>query len=58
MKGKKVLRFENKDLNKDDMLKVALGRSGTLRALALIINKLLLIGFNRELYDSVFKEII
>lgn len=55
-KGKKVVEF---DLKKDrpapdELAKVMLGPSGNLRAPTIRRGKTMLVGFNEELYGSVF----
>jgi len=53
-RGKKVLTFQmKKDAPSDEeLLKVLLGRSGTLRAPTLRKGKTLLVGFNDEAYAT------
>ena len=56
MRGKKVTVF---DLKRDkpaeqDMLQVMLGTTGNLRAPTVVRGKTVLVGFNAEIYDSVF----
>ena len=51
-KGKKVRTFDPHSDDKDDILKHALGTSGTLRAPAYIDGGRVVIGFNPELYDE------
>ena len=56
-KGKKVVEL---DLKKDkpteeEMLKLILGPTGNLRAPTLRLGKKLVVGFNEEMYDEVFK---
>ena len=53
-RGKKVLTFKMKSEapEDDELLKLMLGRSGTLRAPTLRRGKTLLVGFNSEAYDS------
>jgi arsenate reductase-like glutaredoxin family protein len=51
-KGKKIVVFEMADEpSDDDLLKVMLGRSGTLRAPTVRRGKTLLVGFNADLYE-------
>ena len=55
-KGKKVVEL---DLKKDkptqeEMLKLILGPTGNLRAPTLRVGKKLIVGFNEEMYKSVF----
>jgi arsenate reductase-like glutaredoxin family protein len=53
-RGKKVLTFKMKKDAPDDeeLLKLMLGRSGTLRAPTLRRGKTLLVGFNADAYDT------
>ena len=53
-RGKKVLTFKMKSEapEDDELLKLMLGRSGTLRAPTLRRGKTLLVGFNSEAYDK------
>ena len=52
-RGKKVLTYKMADNPEDDeLLKLMLGRSGTLRAPTLRLGKMLLVGFNAFAYDS------
>ncbi len=56
MKGKKVTTF---DLTTDkpvisDMLAVMLGPTGNLRAPTVVRGKIVLIGFNEEIYENNF----
>jgi hypothetical protein len=53
-KGKKVLEYDSKDADRFEILKAALGRSGSLRAPTLRIGKKWIVGFNAELYESLF----
>ena len=49
-RGKKVVVYDpNKD-DKNEILKVCLGRTGNLRAPTLKIGKLLIVGFNDDMY--------
>ncbi len=48
--GKKHLCFDPHQDSKEDILKQALGRSGTLRAPTLLIGDRLLVGYNDTLY--------
>ena len=54
-KGKKTLEFSPSDQNKDEILTNALGRSGTLRAPTLIMTDKIIVGYQDELYNSLFK---
>ncbi len=49
-RGKKSIVFDPKKDNKEDILKVCLGRTGNLRAPTLKIGKVLLVGFNEGMY--------
>lgn len=55
-KGKRVVHFDlKKDKpSKDELLKVMLGPTGNLRAPTLRVGKKLLVGFNQEMYESIF----
>jgi arsenate reductase-like glutaredoxin family protein len=55
-KGKRVVQFDLKKDKpaKDELLKVMLGPTGNLRAPTLRVGKKLLVGFNQEMYESVF----
>jgi len=55
-KGKKLVEL---DLKKDqpteeEILKLILGPTGNLRAPTLVVGKSLVVGFNDEMYSSVF----
>lgn len=54
-RGQKVVRFSTaKDMPSDDeLVKLILGRSGTLRAPSLRRGKTLLVGFNQAAYADV-----
>lgn len=54
VKGKKVLTFDEFDLNNEEILKTSFGRSGTLKAPSLKFNGNLVIGFNEDLYKELF----
>lgn len=41
--------------SEDELLKVMLGPTGNLRAPTLRIGKTVLVGFNQEMYENVFK---
>jgi arsenate reductase-like glutaredoxin family protein len=49
-KGKKVLTYTSSDDNREAIMKSAMGRSGSLRAPAIIKDDRLYIGFNDEIY--------
>jgi len=53
-RGKKVLRFETKSADPDELAGVILGRSGTLRAPAIRVGKTFLVGFHAETYEQIF----
>ena len=56
-KGKKVVKLNiKKDKpTEEEMLKLVLGPTGNLRAPTLVVGKKLIVGFNEEMYDEVFK---
>ncbi len=49
-KGKNVLTYTPADNNREEIMKSAMGRSGNLRAPAIIKDNRLYIGFNDEIY--------
>lgn len=55
-KGKKVVEVELKktDLTDDEILKLVLGPTGNLRAPTLLVGKNMVVGFNEEMYESLF----
>ena len=53
-KGKKLLRFETRSADPDELASVILGRSGTLRAPAIRVGKTFLVGFHAEGYEEIF----
>lgn len=55
-RGKKLLDFDMKKdpPAEDDLLKVAIGPSGKLRAPTLIKGKTVLVGFHEEAYEEIF----
>ena len=54
-KGKKLLRFDTASGVDDDELAAAiLGRSGTLRAPAMLVGQVFLVGFHTDGYEEVF----
>ena len=55
-KGKKVVEVDLKtdDLSEEELLKLILGPTGNLRAPTLRLGTKLVVGFNREMYESVF----
>ena len=52
-KGKKVTEFKGGKPD-DDAIKAMLGATGNLRAPTIVIGKTLLVGFNEEVYQTVF----
>ena len=56
VKGKKELHFAPSSENRADILKVAMGPSGNLRAPTLKIGNNFLVGFNFELYQSTLLD--
>jgi hypothetical protein len=52
-KGKKVLSFEPDGINKEEILRAALGRTGNLRAPALKTGNAIFIGFNDNIYSNL-----
>jgi len=56
-RGKKLLRFNLADRPSDDELaKVILGRSGTLRAPAMRVGSVFVVGYHAEGYDELFAQ--
>jgi len=53
-KGKKVTEFKGAQAKGDDAVAAMLGPTGNMRAPTLKVGKTLLVGFNEEVYDSVF----
>lgn len=53
-RGKKVLTFDEPASRADEVLEVAMGRSGTLRAPTLRVGTTLVVGFSEELYRDQF----
>lgn len=55
-RGKKVVEVDLKktDLTEEEVLKLVLGPTGNLRAPTLMVGKKMIVGFNEEMYDSVF----
>jgi arsenate reductase-like glutaredoxin family protein len=51
-KGKKVLEFLPSEVNKEEILKHSMGRSGTLRAPVLVTDTSIIVGYNQELYSA------
>jgi arsenate reductase-like glutaredoxin family protein len=54
-KGKKLLRFSTQEgIEDEELAKVVLGRTGNLRAPAIIIDKICIVGFHAEGYEEIF----
>ncbi|QEG20929.1 ArsC family (seleno)protein [Mariniblastus fucicola] len=55
-RGKKVVEVDLKktELTEDEILKLVLGPTGNLRAPTLLVGKKMIVGFNEEMYESVF----
>jgi arsenate reductase-like glutaredoxin family protein len=53
-KGKAYVSLDPHQNSKEDILKQALGRSGTLRAPALLLGDRLLVGYSDGLYTQYF----
>jgi arsenate reductase-like glutaredoxin family protein len=55
-KGKKVVEVDLKknDLTEEELLKLVLGPTGNLRAPTLKVGNRVVVGFNQEMYESVF----
>ena len=53
-KGKTYVRLDPHQNSKEDILKQTLGRSGTLRAPALLLGDRLLVGYSDSLYTQFF----
>jgi len=53
--GRNTLGYEPDDNNRDELVKLATGRTGNLRAPTLKIGNELYIGFNASMYEDVFK---
>ncbi len=54
--GQKTKQFSPVSDKKEDILKGALGRSGTLRAPTLKIGKTFYLGFNIAMYDALIEK--
>ncbi len=52
-KGKKILSLEPDEANKEEILKVSMGRSGNLRAPAVKTKKAFFIGYNDMIYEKL-----
>ncbi len=53
-KGKKVAEFKTGGKASDEAVDAMLGPTGNLRAPTIRVGKTLLVGFNDEMFDSVF----
>ena len=53
-KGKKVNEFSGDSLSSDDAVKAMLGPTGNLRAPTACVGETVLVGFNEDVYSSVF----
>jgi len=55
-KGKKIVEVDLKknDLTEEELLKLVLGPTGNLRAPTLSVGNRVVVGFNQEMYESVF----
>jgi len=51
-KGSKVVEFETASADRFELMKTALGRSGSLRAPAIKIGDSWMVGFNPDLYET------
>jgi len=54
-KGKKMVALTPSPENKKEILTLAMGRSGSLRAPSVLVEKTLLIGFNEPMYARYVK---
>ena len=56
-KGKKVVHVNLKKdhLSEEELLNLMLGPTGNLRAPTLVVGKKLIVGFNQDMYEGVFK---
>lgn len=54
-KGKNYKKYEHLCEKREEILKEAIGRSGSLRAPALINENRIIIGFNEEMYQNILK---
>jgi arsenate reductase-like glutaredoxin family protein len=55
-KGKQMVEKTTDEKNKAEILKMAMGRSGSLRAPTLLVGDTLLIGFNDAMYDHYLRS--
>ena len=53
-KGKKVQEFKGKNKASDEAVTAMLGSTGNLRAPTVVVGETLVVGFNEEVYSSVF----
>lgn len=53
-KGKKLTSFKGADLKTDEAVAAMLGPTGNLRAPTLRVGKTLLVGFNEDMFESIF----
>lgn len=55
-KGKKVVEVDLKktEMTEEEILKLMIGPTGNLRAPTLLVGKKMLVGFNQEMYETVF----
>lgn len=53
-RGKKVQEFKGGKAASADAIDAMLGSTGNLRAPAIVVGKVLLVGFNEEAYSTVF----
>ena len=54
--GKKIIEFVPGTVEKEEVLEKATGRTGNLRAPALRRGSVFYIGYNDELYETLFRE--
>ena len=52
--GKKVSEFSGDSLSSEDAVTAMLGRTGNLRAPTARVGETVLVGFNQDVYSSVF----
>jgi arsenate reductase-like glutaredoxin family protein len=52
-KGKIVVSFKPDESNKEAILAACMGRSGTLRAPALVVKDEIYVGFNDRIYETI-----
>ncbi len=53
-RGKKVIEFSGDTLSSDEAVRAMLGPTGNLRAPTARIGETVLVGFNQDVYSSVF----